>query len=523
VIPRSHGWKGTIDAGWLIPFFTDEVLPGDTMKYRVSGFARLSTPIKPIMDNMYLDTFFFFVPLRLLWDNFERFMGAQDTPSSSTDYLIPQVGPLTSTELGSAAVGTIWDYFGLPLVSGSITPYLYVNAWFNRADALIYNEWFRDQNLQPKVAVPLGDGPDTPATYQLKRRGKRHDYITSALPWPQKGPAVSIPTLDVAGNATVLGDGFAPTFKASGGTPSGKIMRPTASAAASPIEMAAGSGNWTATQTIVWDNPHLIANLAGGLGTINQLRQAVAVQRLLEREARGGTRYTEWVKEVFDVTSPDARLQRPEYLGGSSTQVTVSPVAQTSRSETPSPTQTPQGNLAGMGTIAWSNHGFAKSFTEHGVLIGYLSVRADMTYQQNLDRKWTRRTKLDLYTPPLANLGEQTVLNQEVWFQNVPGSAAGQDQGVFGYQERYAEYRYKPSLVTGLFRSQVTTPLDVWHLAQKFVTLPVLGATFIVEDPPIDRVIAVPSEPHFIVDTYAEYVCARPMPLYAVPGQMDHF
>jgi len=499
-----------MDAGYLIPYFLDEALPGDTFRYQVSGFARLATLQKPIMDNMYMDTFFFAVPLRLLWDNFEKFMGAQDTPGASTSFLIPQVDLSASVDLNLPL--NLTDYFGLPIkTSGFVQGLGMVNAWAFRAYNLIYNEWFRDQNLQPKVPVNLGDGPDAPGDYKLLRRGKRHDYFTSALTGPQKGPAVTIP---VGVNPAVVSQGSGPTFKNQAVSAFGKQLQFGAAAATGAVVFGSGTGNAAANTQMYWDATNL-AVASDALGTINQLRQAVQIQRLYEREARGGTRYTEQVRSLFGVTSDDARLQRPEYLGGGSTAVSISPVAQTGPTVA---AQTPQGNLAGTGQIMWQGHGFAKSFTEHCFIMGIMCIRADMTYQRYMDRQWFRRTKLDMYLPPLANLGEQAILNKEILFQ---GSAV--DDQVFGYQERYAEYRYKNSLITGLFRSDVPQSLDMWHLAQKFTTLPTLGPTFIAEAPPISRVVAVPSEPQFLVDTYAKYVCARPMPVFGVPGNMDRF
>jgi len=332
----------------------------------------------------------------------------------------------------------------------------------------------------------------------LLRRGKRHDYFTSCLPWPQKGDAVALP---LTGNAPVKTDAIV-------GNPIGV----GATGATRPMEIDGGTGFLVPDGGTSSDG--LYADLSSvTAATINELRQAFQVQRILERDARGGTRYTEAVKARFGVTSPDARLQRPEYLGGGSSPVTVSPIAQTSEDGA-----TPQGNLAAIGTVNFSGHGFAKSFTEHGVLLGLVSVRADLTYSQGVERMWTRSTRYDFFEPALAHLGEQAVLNKEIFWQD-----AAADDDVFGYQERFAEYRYKPSRITGLLRPGVTGSLDVWHLSQEFGALPTLGATFIVDDPPVDRIIAVPTEPHFIFDSYVRLKCARPMPLFGVPGLIDHF
>lgn len=511
---RSHGFKTTFDAGWLVPVMVDEVLPGDTINMRMNGFARLATPLKPLMDNLYLDSFFFFVPYRLLWDNFERMMGAQDTPGASIDYLVPQV------EAHDVLPESLSDYFGLPMY-GVGSPIAPVNALPYRAHNLIWNEWFRDQNLQPKLTVPMGDGPDTIATYTMLRRGKRPDYFSTALPWTQKGAPVRIPMANVSGSANfgnIVSDGIAPTFRNSTGTVTGKNLGAAASASTSAAQLQpgpGGGGNWTAGQAALWDTPHLILN-STEMGTVNQLRQAFAVQRLFEAEGRGGTRYTEWTRAIFGVLSPDARLQRPEYLGGGSSPVVISPIAQTSAAAAQ---PSPQGNLAGVGTVSWQGHGFAKSFTEHGVLIAYVNVRADLNYQKNLGRQWFRRTKLDFAMPQTAHLGEQAVLNKEIFWSGNPAV----DDAAFGYQERFAEYRFKHSLITGKFRSQATGTIDIWHLAQNFTSLPVLGPTFIQDDPPIDRVIAVPAESHFLLDAYFQATWARCLPTFGVPGLVDHF
>ena len=488
---RSHGGKTTFDADYLVPIFVDEALPGDTFNLRMNAFARLATPIKPIMDNMYLETFFFAVPNRLLWENWEKFNGAQEDPDSSTDYLVPVV---TATNFD---VHTLFDYFGLPI---NIAAGVSFNAFHSRAYNLIYNEWFRDQNLQDSVHMDIGDGPDDPANYVLLKRGKRHDYFSSALPWPQKGDAVPVPIGD---KAYLAYDGILDSDVNVYSTVSGNYQELDAPSQVQVDSTTGGFGNNT-----------LYADLADATGaTINSLRQAFQIQRLLERDARGGTRYTEIIKAHFGVTSPDARLQRPEYLGGGSSPVNISPVPQTSESNT-----TDQGNLAAFGTASFSGHGFSKSFTEHSVIIGLVNVRADLTYQQRVDRMWSRQTRYDFYWPALSHLGEQTILSKEIYFD-----ATANDEDVFGYQERYAEYRYKPTNITGLFRSAATTSLDVWHLSQEFSSRPSLNATFIESNTPVDRVIAVPSEPHFIMDMFFNYKCARPMPLYGVPGQMDHF
>lgn len=500
---RSHGYKTTFDSGYLVPFYIDEVLPGDTFNLKCTLFARLATPIVPFMDNMFMETFFFFVPNRLLWDNWQKFNGEQENPGDSTDFLIP-----TIKNTGSFTVGGIADYFGIPTGVNNLE----VNALPFRAYNLIYNEWFRDENLQDSLPVEKGDGPDDVANYNLVRRGKRHDYFTSSLPWPQKGPGVEIPlgtsapvlgfkNISVPNLVTVPGN----VIVSESFSGDGRILT-----TASPYSASKSTVNALST-----DVSGVYADLTTATAyTINSLRQAFQVQRLYERDARGGTRYTEILRAHFGVVSPDARLQRPEYLGGSSSPININPVQQTSATDSTSP----QGNLAAFGLTSSKIHGFTKSFVEHGYIIGLVNVRADLTYQQGLQRLWSRQTRFDFYWPALAHLGEQAVLNKEIYAQ---GTAA--DDDVFGYQERYAEYRYYPSLITGKFRSTYAQPLDMWHLSQKFDSLPTLSAQFIEDNPPVSRVIAVQDEPQFLLDTYFSLNCVRPMPVYSVPGLVDHF
>ncbi len=499
---RSHVYKTTFYAGQLIPFFVDEVLPGDSFKLNVTTFTRMATPIFPVMDNLYLETFFFFVPMRLIWDNFQKFMGEQENPGDSTDYLIP-----TTTLSSDVSVGYIMDYMGIPSgISG-----LSVNCLPFRAYWLIWNEWFRDENLQNSAPLYKGDAglvwslPDdnNPLVngyhwYNCAPRGKRYDYFTSCLPWPQKGPGVELP---LGGTAPVG------VFNSNGDFTPGGSFKSTLSDSFSIFGVTPKAASP--------DDAPVIADLSTATAaTINSLRQAFQLQRYYEKDARGGTRYIEKIKSHFGVTSPDARLQRPEYLGGHSDRININPVVQTSSTDSTSP----QGNLSAFGVSGARYHGFSKSFVEHGYIIGLANVRADLTYQQGINKMWSRKTVLDFYWPSFAHLGEQAVLNKEIFAQ-----ANAKDDEVFGYQERYAEYRYKPSLITGQFRSTVPQSLDAWHFSQKFENLPTLSNQFIQDDPPIARCLAVPSEPHFLMDAFFDLKCVRPMPLFGTPGLIDHF
>jgi len=538
-IPRSSfrrqtAHKTTFDSGYLVPIYVDEVLPGDTFNLRMTAFARMATPIFPIMDNLHMETFFFFVPNRLVWDNWQKFMGEQKNPGDSTDYIIPQqVSPI-----GGYPPCSLQDYMGLPTSGQVIPPLTYSHsALWLRAYNLIFNEWFRDENLIDSAVVNTDDGPDNPADYVLRRRGKRHDYFTSALPWPSKGSEVGFGLIGT--QAPVLPVGSWPNLTQTGAIGSiqtnatgSYVSNVTAPSATLPNYLQGSSGVLPGGSSAVRVNTNIsvpTSPLAGALYadlniatqlTINQLRTSFQVQKLLERDARGGTRYTEILRSHFGVTSPDARLQRPEYLGGGSTPISISPIAQTSATGLQG-TTSPQGNLAAMGTAISRTHGFSQSFVEHGLIIGLVNVRADLTYQQGLHRMWSRRTRFDFYFPAFANLGEQAILNREIYC-----TGQTQDTDVFGYQERWAEYRYKPSMITGMFKSTTVGTMDAWHLAQRFGSRPTLNQTFIEDFPPVARVVAAGSQANnqqFIFDSFFDIRTARPMPMYSVPGLIDHF
>lgn len=548
---RSHVYKTTFDSGKLIPVFVDEVLPGDTTRMSVNYFARLATPIKPIMDNIYLDWFFFFVPNRLVWDHWQNFCFEQEDPDDNTDYVIPTVTATGNSK--NAYIGSLWDYFGLPVnTSGNLSG---ISALPFRGVYLIWNEWFRDENLQKSVKIQKGDtnevlnsaraseqpawvftsGTSIVPGLACPPRGKRHDYFTSSLPWTQKGPGVSV---GLAGTATLVDpspvtgyfiaqantDLGAAQLGENGGVHDVYTGRGTLEyqsgghsvAIAGHASTGLGKTAVTAKPGSSWLSKSAYADLdSSSIFTINSLRTAFQMQKFYERLARGGSRYTEVLRSFFGVVSPDARLQRPEFLGSFTKMVNVNPIAQTSATDNTSP----QGNLSAYGVTAAKFHGFTKSFVEHGYIFGFVCARADLTYQQGINKMWLRSTVYDFYWPTFAHLGEQAIELREIYAQG-----SKDDTTVFGYQERYAEYRYKPSQITGKFRSSVVDgSLDKWHLSQFFKNAPTLNEEFIIEKPPIERIIAVPSEPEFLLDIGFRYTTVRPMPMFGTPGLVDHF
>lgn len=547
---RSHSLKTSFNVGDIVPFFVDEVLPGDTFNVDTSKVVRLQTLLTPVMDNIYLDTYFFFVPNRLTWSHWKQFNG-ENTESAwipQTEYEIPQI---TAPASGGWSVGTIADYLGVP----TGVPNLSVSALPFRAYALVMNEWFRDENLSDPLVVPVDDATvagvntGTFVTDVCKgglpyKAAKYHDYFTSCLPSPQKGPDVTIPVAE-AGNYNVVGNGkvlgFTDGTKLAGansvyssGTFVGSAVNQFGTAIGSANPTSGGSldlkGLGIATQAQLGDdlsNSGLIAVASGNAAaaTINQLRMAFQIQKLYEKDARGGSRYIEILKSHFGVTSPDARLQRPEYLGGNRVPININQVVQQSATASG---ETAQGTVTGMSVTTDTHSDFTKSFTEHGFVIGVMVARYDHTYQQGLERFWSRKDRFDYYWPVFANIGEQAVKNKEIFAQG-PGvkDSAGSviDDQVFGYQEAWADYRYKPSRVTGEMRSQYAQSLDVWHLADDYSALPMLSDSWIREDKAnVDRVLAVTSSVsnQLFADIYIKNRTTRPMPMYSIPGLIDH-
>lgn len=535
---RSHSLKTSFNVGDIVPFFIDEVLPGDTFNVDTSKVVRLQTLLTPVMDNIYLDSYFFFVPNRLTWSHWKQFNG-ENTESAwipQTEYEVPQITAPADT---GWSVGTIADYLGVP----TGVPNLSVSALPFRAYALVMNEWFRDENLSDPLVVPIDDatvaGVNTGTFVTDVAKGglpykaaKYHDYFTSCLPSPQKGPDVLIPSATtgefpvVPRSSRISTDtlGTAPlTYNMRGTTGSAYVLHSNADRIQGG-DMPYGGSSSTVPTGMVPDNLYAISS--AGLGaSINQLRMAFQIQKLYEKDARGGSRYIEILKSHFGVTSPDARLQRPEYLGGNRIPININQVVQQSATAAD---QTAQGTVTGMSVTTDTHSDFTKSFTEHGFVIGVMVARYDHTYQQGLERFWSRKDRFDYYWPVFANIGEQAVKNKEIYAQG-PGvkDSAGAviDDQVFGYQEAWADYRYKPSRVTGEMRSQYAQSLDVWHLADDYSALPMLSDSWIREDKTnVDRVLAVTSSVsnQLFADIYIKNRTTRPMPMYSIPGLIDH-
>lgn len=500
IFDRSHGHKTSFDAGYLVPIFRDIAFPGDTFNIHTKVLARIATPIKPFMDRITFDVHVWAVPLRLLWEHWANFMGERKpNPSSSISYVTPKLDldGLTVTPQ------SVYDYMGFRQRAFTATDDDRYHSLYMRAYNTIWNEQYRDGNLQNSVAQPLGDGPDAHAAFALLRRGKRHDYFTSGLTAPQKGNAVTIP---LGTFAPVVSTGVAIKMAAPGGGADRDLrIEPLAtndatfSGAMAGVVTPMGFGSVTGLQTDL---------SAATVATINALRIGIATQHILERDARSGTRLTEIIQAHFGVTSPDSRMQRPELLGTFAFDLNAVPVPMSNATAG----GVPQGNLAAFGH-AFSEGTVTQSFTEHCVVLALLSARAPYTYQQGHRRDMRYSTRYDFYLPDFANLGEQSILNDEIFSA---GTAA--DNDTWGYQERWAEMRYMPSQVSGVMNSDAATSLDVWHLGQDFSALPPLNASFIVEDPPVDRVIAVPTEPHFLADIWVNFRAARPLPVFSVPG-----
>lgn len=520
---RSHGYKTTFDCDYLIPFYVDEVLPGDTFNLKASILLRLnSQALRPFMDNVWVDTFYFYAPDRILQTNFIKMMGEQDNPADSISYAPPQItGP--NVAAAGIPIGHLFDYMGLPvgaLSGGGATTGVTFNNYHGRAYNQTWNWWFRDENLQNSVTKDVGDGPDTFTNYNLLKRGKRFDYITGCLPNPQKGStAVSLPLGTIApvrgiGKENQTYSAGAQTVYESGGTAS------TSYSDFAKFDPASVNNTFYMQKAAASAYPNIYADLTNATAaTINSLRQSITLQQFLERDARGGTRYAELIVSHFGVTNPDSRVQIPELLATYSTRLNLSPVAGTNQAGTAADAQ---GRLSAFGTSS-SVNGFTKSFSEHGVILGLISVRADITYQQGMDRMWSRRTRYDFFWPIFANLGEQAVLNREVYANLADGTGAAAKDGTFGYIPRYDEYRFKPSKITGNMRSYNgasvnASTLDIWHLSEAFSSQPTLAATFIQSNTPMDRVVAVPSAEHFIMDAYLDLKCSRVMPVFGIPG-----
>ncbi|WNK12583.1 MAG: major capsid protein [Microvirus sp.] len=522
-VPRStfatvHTYKTTFDFDYLVPVHVDEVLPGDVHQGDMTVFARVSNLLFPLMDNLEVESFFFFVPSRIVWTNWVKMMGQQDNPGDSIAFTIPQI----VSPVGGFTAGSVYDYMGLPTagqVGAAAT--VSINALPLRGYNSIYNQWFRDENLVTSVPQAVNDGPDSNANYVLLKRAKKHDYFTAALPWPLKG-GVEVP-LPITGQALVK-TSATDTFTGAqnplrllgqtGSLPTVNALV-TTNAGSNRQNIYAGATGQSPTGDAYYPS-NLYADLTTATGaTINAIRLAVATQQFLEKDARGGTRYTELLKNHFGVTPEDARLQRPEYIGGGRSPIQTQAIPQTSATKITG-SDTAIGSLTGQATIQ-ANHRFSYHATEHGYIIGLINVTGEVTYQQGLHRMWTRQTRYDFYWPVFANLGEQAVRNDEIFCVGTGGT----DTATFGYQERWAEYRYRQSKITGLFKSTTTLNIDEWHLSQQFGALPTLNSTFITQSTPGTRVLAAGAQANgmqVLFDSVFHIRCTRPIPTYSVPG-----
>ena len=512
VFNRNSTVKMAFNHGELVPFFVDEIIPGDSFKVDISMFTRLATPLFPIMDNIKLDVYGFFCPSRILWDNFEKFQGAQDNPGDSIDYNLPTV------DVSSMTTESIADYMGIPVSPSARSNAQNVNALPFRMYNMVYNEWFRSQDLINSLTVTKTDGPDTPGNYSIQKVAKMHDYFTSALPNPQKGDAIDLP---LGSSAPVIGDGGNINLYNSLDSTERNITSDTSGDLRLNSNPTSG-GDARLTTTAA--NSGMIADLTNATAaTINSLREAFQLQRLLERDQRSGTRYVEILKARYGVTSPDFRLQRPEFLFHKRVNLATTPIAQTSASGQ-SGSSTPLGNLAGIGTAGDNGFGYSQSFVEHGYVMYFICARADLTYQEGIDRMWTKQTRYDLFMPELQGLGEQEIYNRELFYTDEASGVDGtNNSAVFGYIPRYDEYRFKNSKILGRFRSNATATFDPWHLSQEFGTLPTLNQTFLEENAPMSRIKATSGDPDYIFDSYIAQKCARPLTLYGVPGMIDRF